>query len=129
MKKIRRSAETTAKLIAINGALYGEERQRQVTRYRLSFATLRALSGRTALRESFLSDLEYELMELNWLFVRLGAEYGVVSLEKADTWVKLSSKRLKEDLECNFLTAPDDAIEKRYEAHYAPPEDEDNLDD
>lgn len=128
MKKIRRSAETTAKLIAINGALYGEERQRQVTRYRFSFATLRALSGRTALRESFLSELEYELMELNWLFVRLGAEYGVISLEKADTWVKLSSKRLK-DSEQNFLTASEDAIEKRYEAHYAPPEDEDNLDD
>jgi len=61
MMKNRRSPRATAQLLAINAKLYEKERDRQVTRYRFSANTLRRLANRTAIRESFLNELEEEL--------------------------------------------------------------------
>jgi hypothetical protein len=90
----RRTPIATAKLLLINAKLYERERDRDITRYRFSIPTLRTISGRLALRESFLSDLDNELADLGWLFIRLGAEFAIMNLAKTDSWVKLGSNRL-----------------------------------
>lgn len=90
-----RSATTTAQLLVINVKTYEQEKSRDVSRYRLSHETLLRISGRKRnLREKFLTDLQDELVELDWVFFRSGAEYAMVNVTKLDSWVKLSSKRV-----------------------------------
>ena len=96
MIRKRRTPRATAQLILLNARSYEEERGRQLSRYRFSQATLRKLSGRLALRERFVSDLEEEVAELGWLFFPLGADFAVLDISKADSWTKLGWKRLKE---------------------------------
>lgn len=118
MKPVRRSPKATAQLLVINAKLYEEERQRQITRYRFSINTLRMISNRRAIRDTFLSELDNELAELNWLYFRLGAEFAIISLDKADSWVKLSAKRLR-DNNGNYLAMNDDDIDSTYEDRFA----------
>lgn len=126
--KQRRTARATAQLIAINAKLYEKERERQITRYRFAVNTLRRLASRTAIRERFLTELEEELAELNWLLVRLAGEFAVVDLSKSDSWVKLSSKRLQRAEE-DFLVASDECIEKMYDELYPVDNDEETGED
>lgn len=118
MKPVRRSPKAAAQLLIINAKLYEEERQRQITRYRFSINTLRMISNRRAIRDTFLSELDNELAELNWLYFRLGAEFAIISLDKADSWVKLSAKRLR-DNNGNYLAMNDDDIDSTYEDRFA----------
>lgn len=126
MKQSPRTARATAQLLAMNSKLYEEERNRQVTRYRFSINTLRMISNRRAIRGTFLTELDDELAELNWLFVRLGAEFAIIALDKADSWVKLSAKRLRDDKE-QFLAMDDEAIDSIYGERFAD-DDEDGQD-
>ncbi|MBO2985824.1 hypothetical protein [Burkholderia pseudomallei] len=128
MMKKRRSTRATAQLLAINAKLYEKERDRQITRYRFSANTLRRLANRTAIRESFLNELEEELAELNLLLVRLPGEYAVVDLSKADSWVKLGFKRLKE-ADDDLLAASEEHIEMKYEQLYPAANEEETGDD
>lgn len=108
---INRSASTTARLLVINVKTYEEEKNREVSRYRLSHETLLRISGRKRnLREKFLSDLQDELVELDWVFFRSGAQYAMVNVTKLDSWVKLSSKRI-----APLFDAEPEVIEARYQ--------------
>lgn len=90
-----RTARAVAYLIALNALEYGKEREREITQYRFSAATLRKLAGRSRIREAFLAELEDELRSLNWLLVwRNEIEYGVFHVAKLEGWPKLSSKRV-----------------------------------
>ncbi|WP_231906995.1 hypothetical protein [Cupriavidus sp. D384] len=120
----RRSASQTALLIAINAKLYEAERGRQVTRYRFSHATLRRLSGRKALRGSFLEELGAELEELDWLFFRLAGEFAVIALDKSESWVKLGSKRLTD-----HLAMTDGEIETAYDELHPMDDDSEGVED
>lgn len=127
--KNRRSTRATAQLLAINAKLYEKERERQISRYRLSANTLRRLANRTAIRESFLLDLEEELAELNWMLVRLPGEYALVDLSKADSWVKLGWKRLYDADGEDLLAASEDAIDEAYDKHFPPEDDAESVED
>lgn len=114
---LNRSPATTSQLLVINVKTYEGEKDREVSRYRLSHETLLRISGRKRnLREKFLSDLRDELAERDWVFFRSGTEYAMVSVAKLDSWVKLSSKRVAplfdedpEIIEARFQElAPDD---------------------
>lgn len=90
----RKSIEDTAKLVLINAKLYGKERGREVSRYRISPLTLKRISNRQALREGFLDKLADELAELGWTFIKLDDEFAIICSNKIESWVKISSKRL-----------------------------------
>ncbi|WP_227633122.1 hypothetical protein, partial [Klebsiella pneumoniae] len=66
MSKHRLSAAHTAKLIVLNAYYYGQEKDKNISRYKISKNTLRTMSGRNSIRTSFLSELDYELAELGW---------------------------------------------------------------
>lgn len=93
----RKNLETIAKLILINGKLYEQEREKEISRYRFSAQTLRKISGRKVIRQSFLDDLQDELAEIGWYLIRFENEYAVIDINKISSWVKLSSKRLVEN--------------------------------
>lgn len=119
------SPRRTALLIILNAKLYELEKEREITRYRFSVGTLREISKRALLRQSFLSDLEDALAELGWLFIPLGTEYAVMSLARTETWVKLAWKRLSEN---KYFDLDDDELEETYAEHF-PLEDGDSNDD
>lgn len=91
----RRDPEAVAQLLIINAALYGEEKTKEISRYRFSIDTLRRFSNRKNIQSSFLDTLHGELSELGWYLIVLDGEYAIINIEKLSAWVKLSSKRLR----------------------------------
>ena len=60
--------------------------------------------------------------------MRLPGEYAVVDLSKADSWVKLGFKRLKE-ADDDLLAASEERIEMKYEQLYPAANEEETGDD
>lgn len=95
MSSHRLSAAATAKMIILNGYYYGDEKEKSITRYKMSKATLRNLSGRQKIHDSFLAEVEYELAEEGWTFmVNNDDECCFMVMSTMNNWPKLSSKRV-----------------------------------
>lgn len=92
----RRDPEAVAQLLIINAALYGEEKTKEISRYRFSIDTLRKISNRKNIQNNFLDTLHGELSELGWYLIVLDDEYAIINIERLSAWVNLSSKRLRE---------------------------------
>lgn len=91
----RLSAAATAKMIILNGHYYGDEKEKSITRYKMSKATLRHLSGRQKIHDSFLAEVEYELAEEGWIFmINNDDECCFMVMSTMNNWPKLSSKRV-----------------------------------
>ena len=104
------SSATIARLLVVNVKTYEGEKDREVSRYRLSHETLLRISGRKRnLKDKFLSDLRDDLAELDWVFFRSGTEYAMFSIAKFDSWLKLSSKRV-----APLFNEEPEVIEARY---------------
>ncbi|MEJ5075777.1 hypothetical protein [Erwinia sp. MYb535] len=104
------SAMQTAKLIILNAHFYGEEKERPISRYKISRNTLRIISDRAALRDSFIIELEHAMAELGWLFVQNNDdECCFMVMTTTGNWAKLSSKRLT-----SFIKDPE-TIDDEYE--------------
>jgi len=119
-----RTARAVAYLIALNALEYGKEREREITQYRFSAATLRRLAERARIREAFLIELEDELRRLGWLLVWSSEiEFGVFRVTKLEGWPKLSSKRVnmyaelfsEDDLEGLYKRLAGEAIDQSEE--------------
>jgi hypothetical protein len=121
----RQTPAHTAMLILINAKLYEREREKEISRYRFSLQSLRRISGRRAIRDRFVSELDDELAELGWHLIQLGNEFAVMELEKLESWVKLSSKRLDEP---GYLTLSGEQLEGTFEMMF-PQTSDDTSDD
>ncbi|MFZ1388364.1 MAG: hypothetical protein WBP46_16040 [Thiolinea sp.] len=115
MSTQRRSAATVAQLLIINVGLYSAEKDKEISRYKFSSNTLRSLANRQQIRESFTNGLFDELYELGWYLVFLEGEYGIFSIKKLESWIKLSGIRLKSK---NILKKSDDEINELFYAQY-----------
>ncbi|EPK3405894.1 hypothetical protein JAG57_002608 [Proteus mirabilis] len=103
------SASAVAKLIVLNAFLYATEKGKSITRYKVSNSTLRKMSHRNSLRESFLVEVDNELSELGWTMIRNNNDENCFMVMSAtDNWPKLSSKRLNTILEQNDESEIDD---------------------
>ncbi|HCT39770.1 MAG TPA: hypothetical protein DF427_01040 [Moraxellaceae bacterium] len=122
--KIRRSPEITAQLLLINAKLYEKEREKEITRLRISVDTLRRISGRTAIREKFKEDLEEELLELGWIFIQLDNEFAIMEKKRLQTWVRLSSKRLKDQGLLSLDSDCSETVQARFDDLIPAPEEE-----
>lgn len=112
MAKKNLSAEHTAKLIILNADLYGTEKNKHISRYKISLNTLRAISKRDAIRDAFVAEVELELAELGWLMSRNNDdECCFMVMATTGNWAKLSSKRLTDLIESGE-TAIDEAYER-----------------
>lgn len=113
MPKKNLSAEHTAKLIVLNADFYGNEKDKLISRYKISLNTLRIISKRDAIREAFLAEVELELAELGWAFIRNNEdECCFMVMATTGNWAKLSSKRLTD-----LIEEGPDAIDQAYEKY------------
>ncbi|AWP24020.1 hypothetical protein C4901_12360 [Acidiferrobacter sp. SPIII_3] len=118
-------ASTVAMLIALNLHRYGQERAKDITRIRLSSATLRKIAGKQRLREAFLEEIEDALFEIGFLFLRVDdGTFGVIAKASVSNWSRLSAKRIND-----LLGADPDTIQGKYDETLPPVVDEDGGDD
>lgn len=127
MSTQRRSAATVAQLLIINVSLYGTEKDKEVSRYKFSSTTLRSLANRQQIRAAFKDELFDELYELGWYLIVLDNEYGMFSLQKLDSWIKLSGVRLRSK---SILKKSDEDINKIfYDQYYTGSLDDETVED
>ena len=117
MKKPNRKPQAVAALLILNGLLYANESGREISQWRFKDATLRKISRRTHLQDSFRWKVMLELAGFGWTLVWPFQEtMGIVKTERVMNWVQLSSKRLSlkaeslPDADLTFQEAVGEAI-------------------
>lgn len=99
---INKSSVDTAKLALINIKRYSEEKNKECSRVRMSKKTLRHISGRTVIRDSFIDELIDAFASLGWhFFMHSDTEYVMIESVKVDTWAKIASSRITDLLKKN----------------------------
>ncbi|MDE9571363.1 hypothetical protein [Xenorhabdus bovienii] len=93
----RLPATKTALLITLNAYLYGDEKGKAITRYKLTRKSLKNLSRRKTLQSRFVFDVANELQELGWQLIEDGdGNYCFFDREMTANWPRLSAIRIKE---------------------------------
>lgn len=75
-----------------------KESGKEVTRFRVSEATLKRLFGRRRIPQDFLSEVEEWLFEGGWALFFAGSTYAMIKVSAVEGWTRLSSKRIAADL-------------------------------
>lgn len=114
---VKLSPSTCAELILINIALYGQEKEKEVSRARLSRTTLKKISGRRLFRQSFLDDLFEELLDRGWFMGDVDRpEFFLLRLDKVQNWTKVSSSRIQPLLQSDDLEKIRNDVSEKYAA-------------
>jgi hypothetical protein len=92
-------ARQCAMLVAHLLRAKGKEVTKPVTRARLSEVTIRRLFRRQRLPPQFLNEVQEWLFRAGWVLFSAGTTYAVVKAEVVDGWGRISSKRIRNDLE------------------------------
>ena len=74
------------------------DREKSLTRVRLSEVTLLRLWDRYRLPVEFLNEVQDWLLIAGWTLFFAGKTYGAVRVDAVDNWPRLSSSRIAEDL-------------------------------
>lgn len=78
---------------------YDDEKERTTTRARISTKTLRRISFRARLRDSFIDDWTDALAELGWGAFQFDDHFALVQLSSVDGWPRIAATRLKDTLQ------------------------------
>jgi hypothetical protein len=84
-------------ILLIRGNESGE--QREISRVRLAEITLKRLWGRHRLTDSFLAEVEEWLFRAGWALFYAGTTFAIVKTKAVEGWPRVSSKRLRGELE------------------------------
>jgi hypothetical protein len=76
-----------------------EEKKAQVTRFRVSELTLKRICGRPRLHAEFMTEMQDWLLRAGWAFFFADRSYGMIKLEAVETWTRLGSKRIADELD------------------------------
>ncbi|MBN3808512.1 hypothetical protein [Paraburkholderia sp. Ac-20347] len=97
----RPSARKCAALLVLNAFEYAREKSREdASGYRFTRRTLEVVTERIRLHESFMIELEDELLHLKWHLVHSsGGEYAIFPFRRAQQWPALNSKRIRKFFE------------------------------
>jgi hypothetical protein len=74
------------------------EAGKDVTRTRLSEATLRKLWCRSRLTTEFVHEVQEWLFMAGWILFFAGSTYAMVNVRVVDAWMRISSKRMAEEI-------------------------------
>lgn len=124
MSTNRISAEHTAKALLINLALYCGEKGKDLSRFRISRASIKLSANRLTLRESFLYDVIDEMAQLGWSCIAPGtmandSDLAFIQTDKIDVWPKLGSGRVRSLVRRSIrLSEVQDFIDEEYDRHY-----------
>ncbi|MFK4488505.1 hypothetical protein [Bradyrhizobium sp. USDA 336] len=77
----------------------GENRAKEITRFRLSEITLKRLWHRNRITDDLLRDVHEWLARAGWAIFFAGGLYALVRVDVVENWVRLSSKKLAGELE------------------------------
>jgi hypothetical protein len=75
-----------------------KEKKDMTTRFRVSELTLKRICGRPRLHPQFLTEMQDWLLQAGWAFFFADRSYGMIKLEAVETWTRLGSKRITDDL-------------------------------
>jgi hypothetical protein len=75
-----------------------EKEERITTRFRVSELTLKRICGRPRLHAEFLTEMQDWLLRAGWAFFFADRSYGMIKLEAVETWTRLGSKRIADEL-------------------------------
>jgi hypothetical protein len=76
-----------------------DEKKVQVTRFRVSELTLKRITGRPRLHPEFLIEMQDWLLRAGWAFFFADRSFGMIKLEAVETWTRLGSKRIADELD------------------------------
>jgi hypothetical protein len=76
-----------------------EKKVQGMTRFRVSELTLKRISGRPRLHPEFLIEMQDWLLRAGWAFFFADRSFGMVKLEAVETWTRLGSKRIADELD------------------------------
>lgn len=122
----------TAKLLILICKSYEKEKEKELTRFRFSRKTLGKCAGRERIKEAFIMELENALYDLGWILIQVNMDsYAIIRLDKASTWVRLSTKRLRNGiLDKNPVFLKDDEeIDQIYDRYCPSTPDTDSEED
>jgi hypothetical protein len=69
-----------------------------VRRFRISESTLKAVAGRRRLPPDFIREVEEWLFDAGWALIFAGKTYAMIEVAAVEGWVRLSSKRIGDEL-------------------------------
>src|SRR5947208_1853776 len=93
------SIAEVAKLTIYLVCEYDQEKASETTRFRISRRTLRKISGRVALRDSFLDEWKSALYARGWTVVEVEDHYGLIRTASIEGWPRIGSKRIADKIE------------------------------
>ena len=93
----RECAKLVVHLIEVKDAEI-EKIEKKVTRARLSENSLRRLCCRSHLTPSFLVEVQEWLLRAGWVLFFAGSGYAIIKADHVDSWVRISTKRIADDL-------------------------------
>lgn len=83
-----------------------EEKVGEVTRFRVSEATLKRICGRRRPTTEFLVELQDLLLDKGWALFFVGDSYAMLKLDVVKKWIRLGRKRIENELNaierCDF---------------------------
>jgi len=75
-----------------------EEKDAGMTRFRVSELTLKRITRRPRLHPEFLIEMQDWLLQAGWAFFFADRSFGMIKLEAVETWTRLGSKRIADEL-------------------------------
>ena len=95
---LRPSADEVATFTAYLIARYEDDKERRISRFRLSRDSLRRMAQRTVLRDAFIEDWREALASIHgWLAFPRGEEFGLLRDDAIDGWVRIGTKRVQSE--------------------------------
>jgi hypothetical protein len=76
-----------------------EKKKDGTTRFRVSELTLKRICCRPRLHPEFLIEMQDRLLRAGWVFFFADRSYGVIKLEAVESWTRLGSKRIRDQLD------------------------------
>ena len=73
--------------------------EKGMTRFRVSELTLKRICGRPRLHAEFLTEMQDWLLRSGWAFFFADRSFGMIKLEAVESWTRLGSKRIADELD------------------------------
>lgn len=109
------SASSTAQALVANAMMYGEEKGRDINRFRFSKHGLKMVSGRSLPSAQFFEDLRSVLAEMGWSMINMpDGDFAFIQSAKIEVWPRVGYGRLTEALS---TSDPEVAIEMLFVKH------------
>lgn len=77
----------------------GERRGKELTRARISVATLKKLANRETVTPQWIDQINEWLLSAGWMLIRAPSTYAAIKVSVIENWPRVASKLLAEELE------------------------------